>query len=78
MIYVSFHLYWPCGNQNTIISDCYFFLTDVSGHTSKNNGVEYPYLPSALRPVPHSEELPLATISTKNKDVGVRLLDTLC
>jgi hypothetical protein len=40
------------------ISECYFCFTDVSGHTSKNKrSIEYPYLPSALKPVPHSAEL---------------------
>ena len=41
-------------------SDCYFCLTNISGITSKSkHTVQYPNLPSALRPVPHSEELPM-------------------
>jgi hypothetical protein len=40
------------------ISDCCFWLTDVSRHTSKDKrSIKYPNLPSAMRPVPHSEEL---------------------
>jgi hypothetical protein len=42
------------------ISDCYFCLTHVSGHTSKTRDtICYPNLPLALRPVPHGEGLPV-------------------
>ena len=41
-------------------SDCYFCLTNVSGITSKTNkSIIYPNIPSAIRPVPHSKELPV-------------------
>jgi len=41
-------------------SDCHFCLTNVTGITSKSkHTVQYPDLPSAMRPVPHSEELPV-------------------
>ena len=40
------------------ISDCYFCLTSISGVTAKSkHTVQYPNLPSAMRPVPHSAEL---------------------
>ncbi|UYV67912.1 hypothetical protein LAZ67_5002474 [Cordylochernes scorpioides] len=41
-------------------SDCYFCLTKTTGITSKSrHTVEYPDLPSAMRPVPHSDILPV-------------------
>ncbi|UYV69091.1 hypothetical protein LAZ67_6002396 [Cordylochernes scorpioides] len=41
-------------------SDCYFYLTKTIGITSKSrHTVEYPDLPSAMRPVPHSDILPV-------------------
>ena len=39
-------------------SDCYFCLTTITGVTEKHT-VQYPNLPSAMRPVPHSAELPV-------------------
>jgi hypothetical protein len=39
-------------------SDCYFCLANITGITSKYT-VKYPDFPSAMRPVPHSEELPV-------------------
>ncbi|UYV82275.1 hypothetical protein LAZ67_21001540 [Cordylochernes scorpioides] len=41
-------------------SDCYFCLTKTTGITSKSrHTVEYPDLPSAMRPVPYSDILPV-------------------
>ncbi|GFX91662.1 uncharacterized protein TNCV_3682481 [Trichonephila clavipes] len=41
-------------------SDCYFCLTNTKGIMSKSkHTVLYPNLQSAMRPVPHSEELPI-------------------
>lgn len=50
-------------NHNT---DCYFCLTPpMQGITSKNkHTVSYPNIPSAIRPVPHSVELPVPTPPT--------------
>jgi len=40
------------------VSDCYFCLTIITGVTAKSkHTVQYPNLPSAMRPVPHSTEL---------------------
>jgi hypothetical protein len=39
-------------------SDCYFCLTNITGITSKHT-VKYPDLALAMRPIPHSEELPI-------------------
>ena len=41
-------------------SDCYFCITQIKGVSSKSkHTVKYPDLPSAMRPVPHSEDLPI-------------------
>ncbi|GFV38394.1 uncharacterized protein TNCV_4958371 [Trichonephila clavipes] len=41
-------------------SDCYVCLTNIKGIASKSkHTVVYPDLQSAMKPVPHSEELPL-------------------
>jgi len=41
-------------------SDYYFCLTSMTGVTAKSkHAVHYPNLPSAMRPVPHSAELPI-------------------
>ena len=41
------------------VSDCYFCLTIITGVTAKSKRtVQYPNLPSAIRPVPHSVKLP--------------------
>ena len=40
-------------------SDCYFCIVKMSGYNKKNKcKVEYPSLPSAVHPVPHSVEIP--------------------
>lgn len=40
--------------------DCYFCITKIAGITIKTKKtIKYPNLPSAIRPVPHSEELPI-------------------
>jgi hypothetical protein len=42
------------------VSDCYFCLASITGVTAKSkHTVQYPNLPSAMRPVPHSAELPV-------------------
>ena len=62
------------------ISDCYFCLTSITGVTAKSkHTVQYPNLPSAMRPVPHSAELPvpkpptnmtLSDCESSDEDVG--------
>ena len=45
------------------LNDCYFCMTKISGFSTKNKqNIEYPNLPSALRPVPHSEDVPIPTV----------------
>jgi hypothetical protein len=47
-----------CWHVKDRVSDCYVCLTGISEHTSKNKlSIEYPYLPPALRLVPHVKEL---------------------
>ena len=62
------------------VSDCYFCLTSVTGITAESNHtVQYPNLPSAMRSVPHSAELPvpkpptnmtLSDSESSDEDVG--------
>jgi len=41
-------------------SDCYFCLTHpvASGMNGKKQRIDYPNIPSAIKPVPHGEDLP--------------------
>lgn len=44
------------------VDDCYFCLTNVNGFSSKNKKhIEYPNVPSAIRPIPHAQDLPVPT-----------------
>jgi len=62
------------------VSDCCFCLTCITGVTAKSkHTVQYPNLPSAMRPVPHSAELPvpkplrnmtLSDSESSDEDVG--------
>lgn len=41
-------------------SDCYFCITKIKGISSKSkHTIQYPNLPSAMRPVPHGEDMPI-------------------
>ena len=45
--------------QANHVDDCYFCMTDVAGFSSKSKGnIKYPNLPSAIRSIPHSADLP--------------------
>jgi hypothetical protein len=51
---------WFGGNQKTPSSDRYFCVIKITGITYKSkHTVKYPDLPSTMRPVPHSGELPV-------------------
>ncbi|KAJ8889876.1 hypothetical protein PR048_009381 [Dryococelus australis] len=42
--------------------ECYFFLTKTAGYSKKNKcTMEYPNMPSAIRPVHHGVGLPIPT-----------------
>src|SRR5678816_4570926 len=44
------------------VMDCYFCLTNVQGFSSKSKHcIQYPNLHTAMRPVPHSDDLPVPT-----------------
>ena len=44
------------------LNDCYFCAVKTTSLTSKTrSSVEYPSLPSAIQPVPHSVELSIST-----------------
>jgi len=46
-------------------SDCYFCITQTKGISSKSKDtVKCPNLPSAMRPVPHSKDLPIPHLPT--------------
>lgn len=46
--------------QTNHYNDCYFCLTNVRGYNAKNiKNIIYPDLPSAIRPIPHSDSLPV-------------------
>ena len=43
------------------VTDCYFCLTNVQGFTTRKSKdcIVHPNLPSAIRPVAHSETIPV-------------------
>ena len=46
--------------QKDHVTDCYFCLTDTQGfHHKTRKKILHPILPSAIRPVAHSDELPV-------------------
>lgn len=58
------------------VNDCYFCLTPrASGMTNKKkSAIQYPNIPSAMQPVPHSEQLPVpappTNFSIEEDDTG--------
>ncbi|KAI6651261.1 hypothetical protein LOD99_5408 [Oopsacas minuta] len=56
------------GNVRDHISDCYFCMANISGFNAKTKSlIKYPNLHSAIRPVPHSIDVPVPTFT--NLDV---------
>ena len=52
------------------VDDCYFCVTNIpSYHPAALAKVDYPNLPSALRPVPHSAEVPVPTPEQRFLDI---------
>lgn len=48
------------------VNDCYFCMTKIQGFSKKSKqNIEYPNLPSALRPVPHSDDVPVPNPPTE-------------
>lgn len=61
------------------IDDCYCCLTQpikVGLSMKKNRTVQYPNLPSAIRPIPHSDSLPVPTLP-KNYELNVKNEDSV-
>ena len=48
--------------QRDHTTDCYFCMTLVKGFNGKNKkSITYPNLPSAIRPIAHSDDIPVPT-----------------
>eukprot|EP00096_Caligus_rogercresseyi_P012134 TRINITY_DN499_c0_g5_i3.p1 TRINITY_DN499_c0_g5~~TRINITY_DN499_c0_g5_i3.p1 ORF type:complete len:229 (+),score=-11.64 TRINITY_DN499_c0_g5_i3:313-999(+) len=46
--------------QKDHTTDCYFCLVNTKGHTKKTkHKISYPSIPSAIPPIPHSDQLPI-------------------
>ena len=55
---------WP--EQKDHVTDCYFCLTDIHGfHHKTRKKILYPNLPSVIRPVAHSNEIPVPKPTVK-------------
>ena len=50
------------------VDDCYFCLTNITGFNTSRKKIKYPNLRSAMRAVPHSDDLPVPTPPV-NKDL---------
>ena len=58
-----------CRELRNHADDCYFCLTNITGFkASSRKKIKYPNLRSAMRPVPHSDDLPVPTPPV-NKDL---------
>jgi len=74
----AIHMVWREPTDH--VSDCYFCLTSITGVTAKSkHTVQYPNLPSAMRRVPPSAQLPvpkppssrtLSDSESSDEDVG--------
>ena len=52
-------------------TNCYLCMTNVKGINKKNkNKIQYPDIPSAIRPVPHSDDLPIPTPPLQLEDLS--------
>ena len=57
-------------------NDCYFCLTNTAGYSKKEkNKIDYPAVPSAIRPVPHGKGLPVPAPPLNFEDVIPELHD---
>jgi hypothetical protein len=54
------------------VHDCYFCLTNSEGFSKKRkHKIQYPNVPSSLKPVPHEEGLPVPTPSLNWEDINI-------
>ena len=59
-------IWWEAAN---CINDCYFCMMKIIGFNAKNKHlIRYPNIPSAIRPVAHSWEVPTLSTSFTSKD----------
>ena len=55
--------------QKNHYDDCYFCMTNIRGFNKANKyKIVYPNLPSALRPAPHSDDVPVPVSCDKSQD----------
>ncbi|KAI6653956.1 hypothetical protein LOD99_3132 [Oopsacas minuta] len=57
--------------QRDHTTDCYFCMTSIKGFNGKNEkSITYPNHPSAIRPIAHSDDIPVPTppVSLPNSD----------
>ena len=62
--------------QTNHLEDCYFCLVNVKGFNKKNKQyLQYPSIPSAIRPAAHSEDIPVPKFSgfLENDDTDLSL-----
>ena len=62
-------------DPNNHVTDCYFCMVNTTGVGKKNkHKITYPNFPSAIRPVPHSDDVPVTVFkglpSLDDKDIG--------
>lgn len=57
------------------VDDCYFCMVNTKGYNNKNKKeISYPNLPSALRPVPHDDSIPIPV----PKDIADCMTESEC
>ena len=55
--------------QSDRVTDCYFCMTAIRGSSQKNKSkISYPVCKSAIKPVPHSPDLPISQPPTEKED----------
>ena len=58
-------------------SDCYFCLTEITGHSKKSNAkIVYPDCPSALPPPDHASQGILIPIPSSFLDINAEISDS--
>ena len=55
--------------QSDHVTDCYVCMTAIRGFSRKNKSkISYPVCKSAIKPVPHSPDLPVLQLLTEKED----------
>ena len=59
------------------VDDCYFCCVNISGFSAKTkSAISYPNLPSAMRPVLHSDDLPIPVFTALDVEISEDECDT--